>query len=307
MTVPLIVLGTLASVLFLVLALRQFFGVLADRRQAVDAAEFMQGEQQGSLLQTLDQRLARTRLGRWLARELDLAGLTQRPVVVLVAGVAVVVVSTYLLWRFVAPLLGVAGLGLGVLAVRRYLQRAQARRREAFVAQLPELARVLANASHAGLSLPTALAIAGDELPEPARGELSRVATRLNFGAPLVTALQELYDRIGSRETNVLMSTLVVASRSGGSLVTALRDIAETLDERKETRREVETILSQSVASSNLVILMGVAMLLLVNGIEPGTVDRMTREPIGQIALAVGGGLFAVGYLLIRRMTRIDP
>ena len=66
------------------------------------------------------------------------------------------------------------------------------------------------------------------------------------------------------------------------------------------------TILSQSVASSNLVILMGFAMLFLLNGIKPGTVDRMVREPIGQISLIVGGSLFAGGFLLIRRMTKID-
>jgi tight adherence protein B len=129
----------------------------------------------------------------------------------------------------------------------------------------------------------------------------------LKFGAPLATAIEELNARVGSRETNVLMSTLIVASRSGGSLVTALRDIAETLDQRKETRREVTTILSQSVASSNLVILMGFVMLFLLNSIKPGTVDRMTQEPIGQVSLIVGGSLFAGGYVLIRRMTRIEP
>ncbi|GGL39702.1 type II secretion system F family protein [Phycicoccus endophyticus] len=306
MTVGLILAGALAAVLFFVLALRSFVGVARDRRAAEQAAELLHTEEQSSLVEVFDQRLVRTRLGRWLAHELDLAGLKQRPVVVLVSGVVVGIVTTYLLWRFVAPLLGVAGLAIGVLAVRRYLQRAQTRRKEAFVAQLPELARVLANASHAGLSLPTALAVAGDELSEPARSELARVATRLNFGAPLDTALHELYDRIGSRETNVLMSTLVVSARSGGSLVTALRDIAETLDQRKETRREVATTLSQAIASSNLVIVMGFAMLLLVNAIEPGTVDRMTREPVGQVALVLGGSLFATGYIVIRRMTGFD-
>lgn len=306
MTVALILLGSLCAVLLFVLALRQFFWVLMHRRRAIGAAEFSRADRDFSLVKDVDTRLVQTRVGRWLARELDLAGLSHRPVMVLAVGLGVTLVGTYVLWRFISTVLAVLGVAMGVMLVRRYLRRAQARRREAFIAQLPELARVLANASHAGLSLPTAVAIAGSELPEPAKSELGRVATRLNFGAPLATAIQELNDRVGSRETNVLMSTLIVASRSGGSLVSALRDIAETLDQRKETRREVTTILSQSVASSNLVIGMGFAMLFLLNGIKPGTVDRMTREPIGQVALIAGGSLFVAGYLIIRRMTKID-
>lgn len=307
MVVLSIIVGSLIASLMFVLALRQFVGLVASRRRAVGAAEFARGDREFSLLRELDERLQRTRLGRWLVRELDLAGLSHRPIYVLSAGAAAGAVGTWVLWRFVSTVFAVLGIALAVVLVRRYLGRAKARRRENFIGQLPELARVLANASHAGLSLATAVGIAGSELPEPASSELTRVATRLKFGAPLATAIEELNDRVGSRETNVLMSTLIVASRSGGSLVTALRDIAETLDQRKETRREVTTILSQSVASSNLVIGMGFAMLFMLNSIKPGTVDRMTREPIGQVALIVGGSLFAGGYVLIRRMTRIEP
>lgn len=307
MVVLAILVGSLAASILFMLAVRQFAGVVASRRRAVGAAEFARGDRDFSLVRDLDERLQGTRVGKWLAKQLDLAGLSHRPIVVLSLGVAAGVVVTYVLWTFVSTLLAVLGAVVAVFSVRRYLTRAQTRRREAFIGQLPELARVLANASHAGLSLPTAIGIAGTELPEPAKSELTRVATRLKFGAPLDTAIHELNDRVGSRETNVLMATLVVASRSGGSLVTALRDIAETLDQRKETRREVTTILSQSIASSNLVIVMGFAMLLLLNGIKEGTVDRMIREPIGQISLVVGGALFAAGYTLIRRMSRIEP
>lgn len=307
MVILAIIVGSLVASLMFVLALRQFLGLLTSRRRAIGAAEFSRGEREFSLLAELDERLSHTRLGKWLARELDLAGLSHRPVIVL--GVAALAggAITWILWQFVSTVFAALGVVLGVVLVRRYLARAQARRRDAFIGQLPELARVLANASHAGLSLATAVGVAGAELPEPAHSELTRVATRLKFGAPLATAIQELNDRVGSRETNVLMSTLIVASRSGGSLVTALRDIAETLDQRKETHREVTTILSQSVASSNLVIVMGFAMLLVLNSIAPGTVDKMTREPIGQVALVVGGSMFAGGYFLIRRMTRIEP
>lgn len=306
MTEPaLIILGSVTAALLAAAGVYQLLQAASGRRRAVAAAEFHTASTEARLLDDLDRRFVRMRVGGWLARELDLAGSKQRPVMVFGVGLLVATVVTYFLLGF-APLLAALGLLVGYLAIRAFLRRSQQRRREAFLAQLPELARVLANASHAGLSLPTAVAIAGDELAEPARTELSRVATRLNFGAPLQTALDELQDRIGSRETKVLISTLIVAARSGGSLVSALRDIALTLDERKETRREIQSTLSQAIASANLAILLGFGMLLLVNTIEPGTVDRMTREPIGQVALVAGGGLFIGGWLLIRRITKVD-
>lgn len=239
MTILLILIGALVVVFTAGIGIVQLLGVAASRRGAVAAAEFHEAQEAKSLLDTIDKRFARTRAGRWFARELDLAGSHQRPVVVFGVGIGVALIGSYILYQ-IAALLAVFGILVGFLAVRAYLRRSQERRREAFLAQLPELARVLANASQAGLSLPTAVAIAGDELSEPARTELGRVATRLNFGAPIQTALDELQDRIGSRETKVLISTLVVSSRSGGSLVSALRDIAVALDERKETRREIQ-------------------------------------------------------------------
>jgi tight adherence protein B len=193
-----------------------------------------------------------------------------------------------------------------VLAVRAYLRRERTRRLEAFVAQLPELARVLANATNAGLSIHTAIGVAAEELDDPSRAELRRVATRVSFGAPLEDALQELDERLPSREIAVLTSTLIVSARSGGSLVTALRGIADTLETRKETRREIRTTLAQSLATGYLVIVMGFGLLFLLNTMAPGTVETMTTSPAGQVALVVAGSLFAGGFLAIRRMTRIE-
>ncbi|MBK8730808.1 MAG: type II secretion system F family protein [Tetrasphaera sp.] len=301
-----ILLGPIAAMLLLLLAFREFSRSARERHVAVSGAELVGDDDGPSSIELFDRWFRRTRPGRWLGRELEFAGMSQRPSIVFFGGVIAGVVFVILLWNLLAPLLGILGFFLTFLAIRAYLRRAQDRRREAFVAQLPEIARVLANASYAGLSLPTAIAIAGDELAEPARTELGRVATRLRFGAPLTTALDELRQRVGSRETSVLISTLVVSSRSGGSLVTALRDIASTLEQRKETRREVKTTLSQPVATSYLVVVIGVAMLLMLNAMQPGTVDKMTRTPVGQGALLVSLLIFVGGFYAIRRMTRMD-
>ncbi len=254
----------------------------------------------------ISMRFNRTRLGRWLQRELVLAGVNYPPIVVF--GVLLLVTATmpYLLARLLAPAFGVIGLAAGYLLLRGWLRRSRERRRERFVQQIPELARVLSNAANAGLSITTAWVVAEGEMAEPARTEIQRLNAAVRFGTSPEEAMLQLNDRLPAREVRVLMSTLVVAARSGGSLIKALRDISLTLDDRKEVRREIRTTLAQSRATGLLVTVMGVGILLALNAIQPGTVERMTQTLIGQIALLVSSGMFLAGHLTVRRMTRIE-
>lgn len=280
-------------------------GPLAQRR-AVGSVLDDSGRTPQDRFDRLDRSFVGTRPGRWLQRQLQLSGSKRSPLVVLLSGTALALALAAVLWVLFAPAFGVVGVMLGVLGLRAWLRRGQDRRKEAFIAQMPELARVLANATHAGLSIPTAIAIAADELDEPARSELQLVSISLTFGNDIDTALTEVRERLPSREVAVLMSTLLVSARAGGSLVTSLRTIADTLEERRETRREIRSTLAQSVATGYTVIGMGFGLLLLLNVINPGTVETMTRNPIGQAALVFAGALFTVGFLVIRRMTRIQ-
>ena len=170
----------------------------------------------------------------------------------------------------------------------------------------PSSARVLSNGANAGLSITTAWVVAEGEMAEPAKTEIQRLNAAVRFGTPLEDAMLQMNDRLPAREVRVLMSTLVVSARSGGSLIKALRDISLTLDDRKEVRREVRTVLAQSRATGALVTLMGAGILLALNAIQPGTVERMTQTLLGQIALVVSIGLFLIGHLMVQRMTRIE-
>jgi tight adherence protein B len=294
-----------AALMLLVASLLDFASVPLAQRRAVASVAMDRtdgGRRRADLVQ---ERFARTWLGRRLERQLMLAGSTRSPLVVALGGLGTGIAIGAGLWTVLAPALGVIGVLSSVVAVRAYLRRGQERRREAFIAQMPELARVLANATNAGLSISTAIAIAADEMDEPARTELRRVASSQSFGNSLESALNELQTRVPSREVAVLLSTLLVSARSGGSLVTSLRSIADTLEQRKETRREIRTTLAQSVATGYTVIGLGVAILALLNVVNPGTVEIMTRNIIGQAALLFATVLFTLGFLLIRRMTRI--
>ncbi|UZN02159.1 type II secretion system F family protein [Cellulomonas sp. S1-8] len=254
-----------------------------------------------------DRVFVQTRLGAWVQRQLLLAGEEGRsPVLVVTLAALGGAVLGWVLAVGLAPVFGLAGIAGGIVGIRAWLSRAQDRRNEAFVAQMPELARVLSNATGAGLSIASAVTLAADELSAPAGVELGRVAARLRFGASLDVAMREMEERLPSREVSVLVSTLLVSARSGGSLVSALRDIADTLDERKEIRREVRTTLAQASVTGYIVIGMGVGILFLLNFVQPGTVQAMTDHWVGRGALIFAGALYTAGFLTIRRMTRVD-
>jgi tight adherence protein B len=44
----------------------------------------------------------------------------------------------------------------------------------------------------------------------------------------------------------------------------------------------------------------------MMNGVKDGALDRMTGSPVGQACVIIAFGLYAIGFVLIRRMSRID-
>lgn len=254
----------------------------------------------------LDDALRGTQRGARLAARLASAGVSVRPIDFVAASLAVAAIATLLvsllfpLWlALIAGVLAARGTGAWVAWQRE-------KRRQAFVTQLPEVARVLSNGASAGLSLAAALELAARELDEPARSELAHTLEAMRLGEPLADAMISLEKRLPSRELGVLVTTLAIQQRLGGDVVRALQDMAETLDERSNLVREIKTVVSGTVFTAWLVGGMGVASLVMVDALNPGVLDKMASDPIGIAALAVAGLLYAIAFVLVRRAVRID-
>jgi tight adherence protein B len=272
------------------------------QRTALDVVE----ERSARWGHRLERRVRRTRLGRRLARRIERAGLGWR-VVDVVAGLAAVALVGYLVavpfvswWVAVVVAGGLSWLALG------YFDRRENQRREAFIAQLPEVARVLSNATSAGLALRSAIRMASDDMAEPARTELQHLSNELDIGTSMTEALAGMQDRLPSRELSLLTRTLIIQSRSGGAVVTALREMSETLEARKDLRREVRTMLAGSVFTSYVVLILGVGSILVLNLIAPGTLHKITTSLVGQGVLLTATAMYGLGYVLIRRATKIE-
>ncbi|MGW2690327.1 type II secretion system F family protein [Streptomyces sp. NPDC001296] len=254
----------------------------------------------------VDRRLRRTRLGRTLQLRLSATGLDLTPGEFFVYVAAVVVALWLIAASTLAPFFGPIAALVSVWGAAVFLNWQRQRRIEAFINQLPDVARLLANATAAGLALRTALAMAAEELEAPAGEELARVGDQLTLGRSIDDTLGELAERLPSRELIVLVTTLVLANKAGGSVVNSLRNLTQTLEDRKETRREVRTMLSEVNATAFTVPLLGLGSLILVNSSNEGALARVTGSALGQGLVLLALGLYTVGFFVIRRLGKIE-
>ncbi|MFD8545215.1 type II secretion system F family protein [Streptomyces sp. NPDC059649] len=301
--------ATLLCALLAVAGVRTFAAGRAQRQAVVDRLADAHGLPETGKRRrfpSVDRALRGTRFGRRLELRLAATGLDVTPGEFFV-GMLVAVVALWLVAHAVlAPFFGPIAALVAVWAAFAFLNWQRQKRIEKFINQLPELSRILANATQAGLALRTALGMAAEELEAPAGEELAKVAAKLAVGHSIDEALGELAERLPSRELVVLVTTLVLSNRAGGTVVGSLRNLTTTLEERKETRREVRTQLSQVTVTAYVVPLLGVGTLLLMNRIAPGAIDRMTSSFLGQLAVVVAFVLYGLGFFFIRRLSKID-
>jgi tight adherence protein B len=259
------------------------------------------------IVRALDARLRRTergrRLGTWLSSGASPVSPAEFLLLCALGSLVLYVGFTLFLPRWMALLLGV---GCAVFGARGWIEKRRNQRRDQFVAQLPDVARLLANGASAGLSLPAAIQLAARELEDPAANELRKVIEELRVGQPVDDALDSMRRRLPSRELGVLMTTLVIQQRAGGDTVRALNELGATLEARKDLMREIRTLLAGSVFTSYIVAGIAGATILLLNVMSPGVMREMATSLPGIAALTAAGLLWAAGFVLIRRATKVE-
>lgn len=175
---------------------------------------------------------------------------------------------------------------------------------QAQAAQLALVVEILAAHVRAGRSLSQALADAVEDAPEPIDACVGAAAAAAALGTPVADALGMLGD---SPDVAYLAAAVRLQTRAGGDLALLLERTAELLHERRAQRRAAEVATAQARATGRIVSAMpalGIAALYLAD--RPGF-DLLVRSPIGWAALAMSAGLAALGHVLIRRLSEVDP
>jgi tight adherence protein B len=243
--------------------------------------------------------------GRFTAM-LELAGISTTPERIILFTFIGTFLTIWLLSVIVHTLLIALFVGLMVpFAVRAWVKRKVDKKRKLFAEQLPDNLQVLASALRAGHSFIGALSVVVDDAPEPSRAEFRRVVADEQLGVPLEDALHVVVERMESRELEQVALVAAVQRETGGNTAEVLDRVTETIRERFELRRTVQTLTAQGRLSRWVVSFLPLFLLLVITLINPEYMRVLYGETTGRILLVVAAVMVVAGSLVIKRIINI--
>ncbi len=216
-------------------------------------------------------------------------------------------VPAFLLQFHVGGLLLAAICGVvGFQAPAFYLRFARNRRVARIETQLTEFLPALASSLRSGFAFVPAVETVARQTRAPLGDELAAMLNDLSLGADAAAALQDMGERVGSRDLDVVITAVQVQRTTGGNLPEILDAASAALRDRERVRGEVQTFTAQQRMTGIILSVYPIAVGLLLLAIMPSLWTKLFTEPAGQVQLAIALFLQVVGFLAIQRALKIE-
>src|SRR5438132_3199953 len=107
---------------------------------------------------------------------------------------------------------------------------------------LPDLLVAMAASLKAGHSFRQGIQAAANEDVGPLTKELKRVLTETSLGRSMDEALQEMADRVGSKDVEFVITAVTIQRQVGGSLAGIFDLVADTVRQRQQFARKIKSL-----------------------------------------------------------------
>jgi tight adherence protein B len=220
------------------------------------------------------------------------------------AGVVVLTLLSAVLTRSIFVTLGV--LIIGALLPVAALQFLAAQRRRKFQAQLPDMLQMMAGSLRAGYSLMQGVEAVAQEVQDPMGRELRRVLAEARLGRILEDALEDMADRLGSRDFAWAVMAIRIQREVGGNLAELLSTVAETMIHRERLRREIRALTAEGRISAIILGLLPVGLGAVMYSVNRDYMNVLLHDGFGQVLLIGSGLLACVGFYWMKKTIEID-
>ena len=188
------------------------------------------------------------------------------------------------------------------------IRHRRGRMREEFLTAM----QLVGTALSAGYSAENAFREAGRELakiyPEGSfiRTEVNTITARLRLNQTLEELLLDLGERSRLEEISSFAEVFSAARRTGGDLISIVSDTVSGMQQRQETRREIDTILAGRKMEQQMMSLIPLLILAYVDITSPGFLQVLYHNLTGILIMSVCLCVYFGAWLWGRRIMNIE-
>jgi tight adherence protein B len=243
-----------------------------------------------------------------LAQKLDAGGIPLKPAEWLMVhiGIALLLPLMVLLLTNVNIVLTVTAVLMGILGPLGYLTVKAGIRTRQFLAQLPDTLQLLSGSLSAGYSLPQAVDAVVRQGTPPIADELRKALVETRLGAPIEEALDDVADRMDSKDFRWVVMAIRVQRQVGGNLAEVLSNTAATLRERERLRRQVQVLAAEGKLSAYILFGLPIVFALYLELVRPEYIKPLLTDPIGWVMLSGMAILLTVGGFWLRKVVKVE-
>jgi tight adherence protein B len=137
------------------------------------------------------------------------------------------------------------------------------------------------------------------------KSEMQRVVADDQLGVPLERAVAIVVRRMRSRDLEQVALVAELQREAGGNAAEVVDRVAETIRERFELQRLINTLTVQGRMSRWIVSALPVGLLLVLMVINPHYIHPLVASLAGKILLGFAGALVVGGSLVIKKIVDI--
>jgi tight adherence protein B len=177
------------------------------------------------------------------------------------------------------------------------------RRHKMFGIQLPEALELITRSLKAGHPVPVAISMVAREMPDPIGTEFGMVADEVTYGSDLVTALQNMFARVGHEDLPLFVTAVSIQTASGGNLREILDGLSQVIRERGKLRRKVRSISTEGRMSAYILTAVPILLACAMQVMMPEMYGSVIDEPMTWYMLAGTAFWLLLGNAIMFKMS----
>ena len=142
--------------------------------------------------------------------------------------------------------------------------------------------------------------------PAPLSQEFGLLIKNIRLGVTLEDALLKLEKRIPLPSFVMASSAIRISREVGGNLVETINGMAAMLRRKRVMEGKIDSLTAQGRAQGTFMALLPVFLAGILSAIEPEAMSQLYTTRNGLMVLTVMVVMEVLGFMSIKRITRID-